>query len=42
MGFGPYVQPFEGNVENPDSLAAALKNTNMVICCGKVRSFQST
>eukprot|EP00242_Pyramimonas_sp_CCMP2087_P014106 CAMPEP_0198212692 /NCGR_PEP_ID=MMETSP1445-20131203/27249_1 /TAXON_ID=36898 /ORGANISM="Pyramimonas sp., Strain CCMP2087" /LENGTH=247 /DNA_ID=CAMNT_0043887211 /DNA_START=106 /DNA_END=846 /DNA_ORIENTATION=+ len=41
MGFGPYVQPFEGNVENLDSLAAALKNTKMVICCGKVGELPS-
>ena len=36
-GFGPYVEPFEGAPDNPNSLAAALKGTKMVICCGKVR-----
>jgi len=35
-GFGPYVEPFEGAPDNPASLAAALKGTKMVICCGKV------
>mmetsp|Transcript_15609 Transcript_15609/g.21578 ORF Transcript_15609/g.21578 Transcript_15609/m.21578 type:complete len:333 (-) Transcript_15609:138-1136(-) len=35
-GFGDYVEPFQGDCEDAESLVPALKGSKMVICCGKV------
>jgi len=37
VGFGPYVEPFEGDCGDEFALVDALKGVKMIICCGQVR-----